>query len=178
MLVQTILSLVGPKLRLRFSSSAGAVANDAAMQCPKANWTMCHSRRFCNILSRAHSWPHQYAISYKATWLLLGNPETVRKIGSLAKRASGGQPPDARDLSLWYQSRGSLSTSETGCPGRHPASVLVPGSALGLLPSMALSFAQAGTIIAKGAAPEKELMEPNRCATAAARLRRSPPRRA
>ena len=148
------------------------------MQCPKANWAMCHSQRYCNILSRDHSWPQDYAISYKATWLLCSSPETVRKRGPLAKRASGGQPPDARDLSLWYQSRGSLNTSETGCPGRHPASVLVPGSALGLLPSIALSSAQAGIIIAKGAAPEKELMGMNRCATTAARLRRSPPRRA
>ena len=34
-------------------------------------------------------------------------------------------------------------TSEVGCPARHPASVLGPESALGLLPSIALSSAQA-----------------------------------
>jgi hypothetical protein len=37
--------------------------------------------------------------------------------------------------------------NETECPERHSASVLDPGSALGLLPSIALSSAQAGDII-------------------------------
>jgi hypothetical protein len=66
-----------------------------------------------------------------------------------AEQGTGGQPPDPRDLARWYQSRGPLGRSETGCRAGHPASVLVPGSALGLLPSIALSSAQANPIVPK-----------------------------
>src|SRR5437867_12832212 len=47
------------------------------------------------------------------------------------------------------QSRSSLVPQTKRGILRHPASVLAPGSALGSLPSVALSSAQAGLIIAK-----------------------------
>ena len=58
-----------------------------------------------------------------------------------------GLCPRPRDLSLCPNPEaggsGSLATNETGCPKKgHPASVLGPGSALGSLPSVALSSAQ------------------------------------
>jgi len=109
----------------------------------------------------------------------MSNICAVDRLEFAAGQAAGGQPPDPRDLSLWYQSRGLFSTSETGCRAEHPASVLVPESALGLLPSIALSSAQAGTIVIVGGVPPKrESMEDNEGARMPARLRRSPPSRA
>ena len=63
------------------------------------------------------------------------------------------------DLSLCYQSRSlgtTLYNDKTGCRPRHPASVLVPGSALGLLPSMALSSAQAMGMVPEVARNRKD----------------------
>ena len=52
---------------------------------------------------------------------------------------NGGQPPNPRDLSLWCQSRreGWAARSRTARP-----SVLAPGSALGSVPTVALSSAR------------------------------------
>ena len=51
----------------------------------------------------------------------------------------GGQPPNPRDLSPWCQSRreGWTARSRTARP-----SVLAPGSALGSVPTVALSSAR------------------------------------
>jgi len=55
----------------------------------------------------------------------------------------GALPPTPRDLARFSQNGGPKPPErETGCRQRHPASVLGPGSALGLLPSIALSSAQ------------------------------------
>ena len=67
----------------------------------------------------------------------------------VAKQACGGQPPTPRDLSRWCQSQRFKSGKEMGHFGEHPASVLVPESAVGLLLSIALSSAQATNILNK-----------------------------
>jgi hypothetical protein len=57
-------------------------------------------------------------------------------------------PPSPRDLPHGCHPE-ILIENETGCHVGHPASVLAPGSALGLLPSIALSSAQAKNRIAE-----------------------------
>ena len=61
-----------------------------------------------------------------------------------------GLVPRPRDLALWCQSR----MEEGGIVPPH--SVLAPGTALGLLPSRALSSAQANDIVAAGKITHEE----------------------
>jgi hypothetical protein len=54
----------------------------------------------------------------------------------------GGQPPNPRDLSLWCQSRREDQSQREGWAVRSRTarpSVLAPGSALGSVPTVALS---------------------------------------
>ena len=63
---------------------------------------------------------------------------------------AGALPPHPQDLALWCLSRSGVSveqTAERGMPQHPPESVEATESALGLLPSIALSSAQSGLIL-------------------------------
>src|SRR5258708_27065652 len=95
------------------------------------------------MLSAERSQPHERS-GPAASWIRMADEETVL-----------GLRPRPRDLALWCQSR----MEEGGIVPPH--SVLAPGTALGLLPSRALSSAQVNVIVVvtKGCRPGQRSQE-------------------